>query len=175
MYVIDKLKQNAISSRRGEKISVLARMREDILLKKISKIICNFMNVSFDFGYDFNTKENGFFTCIEHLVEEAKSSSNWKESTYTANAMGAAYFFAFLIIDNYPNSFNFKEVRGHYPHLDYVGDAVDMDISFNLAQTMYDILKCNRDISKLNTIYNLCDALYNGTVSEATIGQYIDN
>jgi hypothetical protein len=74
-------------------------------------------------------------------VEEAKMSNDWSETTYTSNAMGAAYFFAFLIIDNFPNNFNFKEVPGCLPCLAYVGDTVTIDIKFNLTQTMYDILK----------------------------------
>lgn len=175
MEIIDKLKQNATSLRKGNKISLLAKMKEDKLLKKISIIISKFMSVSSKFGYDFKDEEKGFFPCLENLVAEAKSSKVWKETTYTSNAIGAAYFFAFLIIDNFPNNFSFKEVKGYYPHLAYVGDAVNIDISFNLTQTMYDILKGDKDISKLNTIYNLCDALYNGTVNEETIDQYIEN
>lgn len=175
MEIIDKLKQNAIFSRKGNKISLLAKMKEDKLLKKIAIIISNFMSVASNLGYDFQDKEKGFYVCLENLVEEAKSSEAWNEKTYTSNAIGAAYFFAFLIIDNFPNSFNFKEVKGYFPHLAYVDDAVNINISFNLTQTMYDILKGDKDISKLDTIYNLCDALYNGTVNEETIGQYIEN
>lgn len=175
MEIIDKLKQNATSSRKESKISLISKIKEDKLLKKIAIIISNFMSVSSNFGYDFEDKEKGLYVCLESLVKEAKSSEVWSETTYTSNAIGAAYFFAFLIIDNFPNSFNFKEVKGYFPHLAYVGDAVNIDISFNLAQTMYDILKGNKDISKLNTIYNLCNALYNGTVNEEIIGQYIEN
>lgn len=175
MEIIDKLKQNATSSRKGNKISLLEKLKEDKLLKKIAIIIGNFMSVAPNFGYDFQDKEKGFYVCLENLVEEAKSSEVWNETTYTSNAIGAAYFFAFLIIDNFPNNFNFKEVKGCFPYLAYVGDAANIDISFNLTQTMYDILKGDKDINKLNTIYNLCDALYKGTVNEETIGQYIEN
>ncbi len=175
MEIIDKLKQNAISSRKDNKISLLAKIKEDRLLKRISIIISNFIYVSSNFGYNFEDKERGFFLCMESLVAEAKSSEVWTESTYKSNAIGAAYFFSFLIIDNFPNSFNFKEVKGYFPQLAYVGNTVNIDISFNLTQTMYDILKGEKDISKLDTIYNLCDALYSGTFNAETIGQYVEN
>ena len=175
MKIIDKLKQNASASRNGKKISFLAKIKEDRLLKKIAPLISNFMEMGTSFGYDFSGEENGFFSCLEKLVEEAKMSNDWSETTYTSNAMGAAYFFAFLIIDNFPNNFNFKEVPGCLPCLAYVGDTVTIDIKFNLTQTMYDILKGKRDINKLYTIYNLCDALYNKNVNDETIGNYLEN
>jgi hypothetical protein len=175
MEILDILKQNAVSSRRDKKISLLAKIKEHQLLKKIAKIIDCFVTVAAMFDYDFSDTEKGFYSYFEHLVTEAKTSQTWEHTTYTANAMGAAYFFAFLIIENFPNSFNFKEVKGHWPFLDYVGDATNLEISFNLTQTMYDILKGDRDISKLDTIYALCEALHNGTVTEETIDDYLEN
>lgn len=175
MEILDILKQNAASSRRGKKISLLAKIKEHYLLKKIATLIDNFMTVAAMFDYDFADTEKGFYSYLEQLVIEAKTNQTWVHTTYTANAMGAAYFFAFLIIDNFPNSFNFKEVKGCMPCLAYVGDATNLDINLNLTQTMYDILKGDRDISKLDTIYALCEALHNGTVNEETIGEYLEN
>lgn len=175
MRVIDKLKQNAISSRNGKKISLLEKIKENRLLKKISVIIEDFMMVGSNFGYDFQDKEKGFCTCLKALIDEAALGKDWDETVYISGAAGAAYFFAFLIIDNYPNSFNFKDVENDFPYLAYVGDTENLDISFNLVRTLYDIIKGNKDISKLDTIYNLCDVLHNGTVNEETIGKYFEN
>ena len=171
MEIIDMLKENAKLTRDGKRLSFFARKKENLLLGEVSKLIYDFVIVAATFDYELlgDNIDNGFFPYLGALIEEAKTNDKWLDTTYEANAIGAAAFFSFLIIDNFPGKFNFKEVKGDIPHLVYIGD---IDISFNLSQTMYDILKGNADISKLDNIYELCEALSEGKVTMENIGEF---